>query len=169
MDNKNIEIGKRIKQRREELGMTQEELGKELGLNKSTIQRYETGKIAKIKLPVIHAIAKQLRVNPEWLVLKTDERCMIMTVGDIICSRRKELGLTLEDVGNAIGVSKSTVKKWENGYITNMRKDKIEPLAKVLKIDPLVFIHGVPRNAKLKRVWRAKVYRVSGKAKAAMV
>lgn len=73
MDNRNIEIGKRIKQRREELGMTQEELGKELWLNKSTIQRYEAGKIAKIKLPVIHAMAKQLRVNPAWLALKTDE------------------------------------------------------------------------------------------------
>ncbi len=70
---KNIEIGKRIKQRREELGMTQEELGDLLWLNKSTIQRYEAGKIAKIKLPVIHAMAKQLNVNPEWLILKTDQ------------------------------------------------------------------------------------------------
>lgn len=70
---KNIEIGKRIKQRREELGMTQEELGNLLWLNKSTIQRYEAGKIAKIKLPVIHAMAKQLNVNPEWLILKTDQ------------------------------------------------------------------------------------------------
>ncbi|MBR1862890.1 MAG: helix-turn-helix domain-containing protein [Ruminococcus sp.] len=69
---RNIEIGKRIKQRREELGMTQEDLGNLLWLNKSTIQRYETGKIAKIKLPVIHAMAKQLNVNPEWLILKTD-------------------------------------------------------------------------------------------------
>lgn len=73
MENRNIEIGKRIKQRREELGMTQEELGKHLWLNKSTIQRYEAGKIVKIKLPVIHAMAKQLRVDPDWLVLKTDD------------------------------------------------------------------------------------------------
>ena len=70
---KNIEIGKRIKQRREELGMTQEELGNLLWLNKSTIQRYEAGKIAKIKLPVIHAMAKQLNVSPEWLILHSDE------------------------------------------------------------------------------------------------
>lgn len=70
---KNIEIGKRIKLRREELGMTQEELGNLLWLNKSTIQRYESGKIASIKLPVIHAMAKQLNVSPEWLILKSDE------------------------------------------------------------------------------------------------
>jgi repressor LexA len=73
MENRNILIGKRIKQRREELGLTQEDLGNRLWLNKSTIQRYESGKIAKIKLPVMHAMAKQLDVDPDWLVLKTDE------------------------------------------------------------------------------------------------
>lgn len=72
MGNKNLEIGKRIKQRREELGMTQDELGQRLWLNKSTIQRYETGKIQNIKLPVLHAMAKQLDVDPNWLALKTD-------------------------------------------------------------------------------------------------
>ena len=72
MDNK-IEIGNRIKFRREQLGMTQEQLGAKLGLNKSTIQRYEKGIVEKIKLPVIQAVAKELNVNPNWLVLKTDD------------------------------------------------------------------------------------------------
>lgn len=69
---KKIEIGKRIKQRRLELELTQEELGKRLALNKSTIQRYESGAISSIKLPVLQAIAKHLNVNPDWLALKTD-------------------------------------------------------------------------------------------------
>lgn len=69
---KRIEIGKRIKQRREELCMTQKELGEALWLNKSTIQRYENGIITKIKIPVLHAMAKQLNVDPRWLALKTD-------------------------------------------------------------------------------------------------
>ena len=63
-----------------------------------------------------------------------------MTVGEIIYSRRKELGLTLEEIGNATGVSKSTVKKWENGFIANMRRDKIEKLAKVLQISPIALL-----------------------------
>ena len=58
-------------------------------------------------------------------------------IGNLIYDRRKELGLTLEEVGNAVGVSKSTVKKWENGFISNMRRDKIEKLAKVLEISPV--------------------------------
>ena len=71
--NKKIEIGKRIKSARNEQGLTQEELGKRLKLNKSTIQRYESGAISSIKLPVLQAIAKQLNVNPDWLALKTDD------------------------------------------------------------------------------------------------
>lgn len=66
-------IGNRIKYRREQLGWTQEELGKRLWLNKSTIQRYENGIVAKIKIPILHAMAKQLDVDPNWLALKTDE------------------------------------------------------------------------------------------------
>lgn len=67
-------IGERIKQLREEKGITQEELAKSLGMNKSTIQRYETAKIDKIKLPVIDAIASKLNVAPEWLTGKDEIR-----------------------------------------------------------------------------------------------
>ena len=42
-------------------------------MNKSTIQRYETGQIKSIKIPCLHAIAKALNVNPDYLALKTDE------------------------------------------------------------------------------------------------
>lgn len=69
-----MKIGKRIEMARTDLKLTQEELAKELGLNKSTIQRYETGKVMKIKLPVIDAMAKVLKVNPAWLSDKSDDR-----------------------------------------------------------------------------------------------
>lgn len=36
-----------------------------------------------------------------------------MNVGNLIKNKRKELNLTLEDLGNLVGVGKSTVRKWE--------------------------------------------------------
>lgn len=63
-----------------------------------------------------------------------------MDIGELIYNRRKELNLTLEEVGNFVGVSKSTVKKWESGFISNMRRDKIALLAKILKIEPTELI-----------------------------
>lgn len=68
----NVEIGKRIKQAREAKCMSQEDLGNQLGLNKSTIQRYESGQVQRIKLPILENMAKILGVNPSWLVLKSD-------------------------------------------------------------------------------------------------
>lgn len=59
--------------------------------------------------------------------------------------RRHELGLTLEEVGNYVGVSKSTVKKWETGYIDNMKRDKIALLAQILQISPLSIL-GIEEN-----------------------
>ncbi|KRO28441.1 phage repressor like XRE family transcriptional regulator [Lactiplantibacillus fabifermentans DSM 21115] len=51
--------------------------------------------------------------------------------------RRLELGLTLDEVGKLTGVGKSTVRKWETGYIENMGRDKIIKLSKALQISPL--------------------------------
>lgn len=57
-------------------------------------------------------------------------------MGQKIKALREEHNLTLEQVGNAVGVGKSTVRKWENGMIANMRRDKIADLAKVLHTTP---------------------------------
>ena len=67
-----------------------------------------------------------------------------MNIGEQIKDRRLELGLTLEQVGDAVGVGKSTVRKWEQGRIKNMRRDKIEKLARILEMDPVDFIVESP-------------------------
>lgn len=60
-----------------------------------------------------------------------------MNLGEKIKNRRLELNMTLEEVGKIVGVTKSTVMKWESGYIENMRRDKIALLAKALRVSPL--------------------------------
>ena len=49
---------------------------------------------------------------------------------------RLENNMTLEELGNKVGVGKSTVRKWENGMIANMRRDKIAKLAEALNVSP---------------------------------
>lgn len=62
------EMGKRIKQKREEMGMTLEDLGKKLGVTKSTISKYERGEISQIKRTHVEELSKILHVSPEWLM-----------------------------------------------------------------------------------------------------
>ncbi len=74
-----------------------------------------------------------------------------MSIGELIHNKRKELNLTLEEVGKAVGVSKSTVKKWETGYISNMKRDKISLLANVLQIDPTKLIGNTDNNSDIEK------------------
>ncbi len=67
-------LGERIEQRRKELGLTLDDIAQEIGVAKSTIQRYEKGTIGKIKLPVIESIARAISVDPSWLCGKTDDK-----------------------------------------------------------------------------------------------
>ena len=59
-----------------------------------------------------------------------------MSFKDRLKARRNALGLTLEEVGNAVGVSKTTVARWESGIISSLRGDKINKLAAVLSCEP---------------------------------
>lgn len=58
-------------------------------------------------------------------------------MNEIIKMKRLEKNMSLEEVGNLVGVGKSTVRKWENGMIENMGRDKIVALSKALDISPL--------------------------------
>ena len=68
-----------------------------------------------------------------------------MSLGSRLRERRQQLGLTLEEVAQAVGVSKSTVQKWESGTIEDMRLAKAAGLAKVLKVSPL-WIMGISES-----------------------
>lgn len=106
-------IGERIKQRREQLGFTQELLGDSLSLNKSTIQRYEAGIVKKIKLPILHALAKELNVDPNWLALKTDEMGQFYDSNNLL----ENIDDKEETNNNVI----TTQNEQENHLITNYR------------------------------------------------
>ncbi|HFD3453567.1 XRE family transcriptional regulator [Enterococcus faecium] len=58
-------------------------------------------------------------------------------MNEIIKKKRLEKNMSLEDVGKLVGVGKSTVRKWENGMIENMGRDKIVALSKALDISPI--------------------------------
>lgn len=59
-----------------------------------------------------------------------------MDMGQKIYNLRAQKGMTLEELGNKVGVGKSTVRKWENGIIANMKRDKISKVAEALDTTP---------------------------------
>ena len=65
-----MDMGARIKEARIAKGMTQEELGKIVGVQKSAIAKYETGRVVNIKRSTLQKIASALNINPSTLILE---------------------------------------------------------------------------------------------------
>lgn len=75
------DIGSRIKERRQQLGMTQAELGKKLGVGKSTICKYEKGVLSNLTMSTQEKMADALRVDIGEL-FATDYRFYVTSGND---------------------------------------------------------------------------------------
>ena len=64
--------GEKIKQLRKQLGLTQEELGNLIGVQKAAINKYETGVVVNLKKSTIAALAHALHVSPVDLLSPED-------------------------------------------------------------------------------------------------
>ncbi len=62
------EMGNRIRDLRLAAGLTQEQLGEKVGLQKSAIAKYENGKTENMKRSVIQKMAEVLGVSPSYLM-----------------------------------------------------------------------------------------------------
>lgn len=61
-------IGRTIRELRLAIGMSQEELGKRIGVQRAAINKYEKGTVENIPLRSIERIAKVLGVEPNHIV-----------------------------------------------------------------------------------------------------
>lgn len=69
-----IEVGKRIAEARNDMGISKKELAERVKVSAATITRYEKGQFTDPKIPVLDAIANALGVNPLWICLRSDEK-----------------------------------------------------------------------------------------------
>lgn len=63
-----MDMADRIKERRVAMGYTQEELGEKIGVQKSAIAKYESGRVKNLKRGVIAKLADVLQCSPTYLM-----------------------------------------------------------------------------------------------------
>ena len=63
-----MNVGEKIRIARTNKGMTQEELGKALGVQKSAIAKYENGRVVNIKRSTLKKISDILGIAPSELI-----------------------------------------------------------------------------------------------------
>lgn len=88
-----MSIGSRIKQRRKEIGMSADELGKRLGKDRSTIYRYEKGDIENMPIDILEPIAVVLQTTPQYLMGWEEVQKKNDTLSDIILKMNEDLEL----------------------------------------------------------------------------
>ena len=69
-----MEIGQIIKEARKAKGLTQEELGKRVGVQKSAIAKYENGKVVNIKRSTLQKLADALDLRGSDLIIETNPK-----------------------------------------------------------------------------------------------
>ncbi len=67
-----MEIGQKIKEARIAKGMTQEELGNIVGVQKSAIAKYESGRVVNIKRSMLRKLADALGIRPSELIFESN-------------------------------------------------------------------------------------------------
>ena len=123
-------LGERIKEARKDRGYTLDDLAIAVGINKSTVSRYERGEIENPKLPVIDSFAAELHVNPGWLSGKSKDKSYTPPNSAVplyapnnlfgpIKNLRKARGLSADDAAYGIGISKKDYLAIENGANTD--------------------------------------------------
>ena len=59
-----------------------------------------------------------------------------MTIGQRIKLRRKELGMSADELGKIIGKNRATIFRYENGDIEKLPVDNLKPIAEALLTTP---------------------------------
>lgn len=68
-----MNMGERIKQLRLANGLTQEELGRYIGVQKAAIRKYEKGEVQNIKRSSIEILSNLFKVSPSYLMCINEE------------------------------------------------------------------------------------------------
>ena len=61
-------MAQRIRQKRTELNLTMDQLAKQLGVSRSTINKWEKAQVEDIKRPYVRKLAEVFNCDPAWLM-----------------------------------------------------------------------------------------------------
>lgn len=138
-------IGDRIKERREQLGMSQEELAYRMGYkHKSSINKIET-QGRKVPQDKILMLANILETTTNYLLEDDDysgnDYNLKIAVGERIKKARLENGITTSELANKLGLPVNRVIAMENGTNRTFDRDLMIKLAHALNTSSSYFLN----------------------------
>lgn len=95
------EVGKRIKLRRKQLGLTQKQLAEMVNLSEGSVSRYESGSIKDAPTQKLNDFARALSVEAAWIIgfkPETDKFQLAIDLANKIQELDDETGIELIDI-----------------------------------------------------------------------
>ncbi|MFC0905859.1 helix-turn-helix domain-containing protein [Clostridium sp. MT-14] len=102
-----------LKKLRIEKGLTQEELSKNLNINRATYAHYETGR-REPDIETLRLLAKYFNVSVDYL-LDTTDRTENATLGDRIRILREEKSISQLELAKTLNIANTTLSQYESG------------------------------------------------------
>lgn len=136
------EFGKFVRSRREQLGLTWDELSKRLQMSRAQVCGLEVGRQQGVRYRTLKLLAKALDLEISALskFISAREKVTNSILGQLVRSRRKELKLSQKELANNLRVTPQFVSQIESGQVPlslgSVNGDStLERLAKTLKLD----------------------------------
>lgn len=102
-------------------GLLQKDMAELLKIDRSTYAQYESGAITSYPINAIKRCAEIFGIDADKL-LDDYNRFIFEGRGEQVRRKRLEFGVTQGEFGKLYGVSKNTVRRWENGAVRMSRK-----------------------------------------------
>lgn len=102
-----------IREQRARTGKTLEQIGKEIGVAKATVQRWESGEIKNMRRDKLVALARALETTPSYLI--GWEECNTSSFGTKLKAYRQAAHLTQEKFARLLGTTKQVLSRYERG------------------------------------------------------
>jgi len=134
MHEENI-TARRLRQCREESNETLEDIGRLMGVNKSTVMRWERGDTSKINLPTLHSLARHFRVSTQWLAGLSDDMSEdIAELPDVVpvpvigAVRAGCGGVVFEDISGTEPVDAASIHSGHDYFWLRVTGDSMTPV-----------------------------------------
>lgn len=122
-----MDIGKRIKDRRKELGLNAEAVAEKIGVSPATIYRYESADILNMGIDKVELIAEALYTTPAYLMGWADEQPLTDKEQQLVASFK-----SLNEIGKTKAVEYVTDLADNPKYQMELREAEIAYIPSVL-------------------------------------
>lgn len=135
------DLGKLISARRQELGLEITDLAERTGITRMHLSRLERGRLESIGFRKAHKLARALALPTSAFEGCISEGARERKVARnplaiVIRSRRRELGLSVEEVASSLQVTRQLISAIEVGKVFLQNDNRLVQLAAVLRMDP---------------------------------